>query len=176
MLIVESRSVETRNAWRLAGVWHAVGNRYRHHEGDGGISDLEGDMFVLEVAPSGTVTGRALPTSKQHASLGDSIGRTAEEDSFEMINVQLGEDNRVCMTQIYPNGIETQWEATLYEEDQMVDGRWSGNGWSSGFTALRLPQEEAAALLATGRSVATAPSWSDRSRRLLGSPMDKLAS
>lgn len=150
-------------------MWCAVG-RTRDHYWDGSVVSTldEGEMFVLEVGVSGTVTGRALPTSKLSTSLHDST----VDELFEMINVRLGDDNRVRMTQVYANGSATEWQAVLFGDDQMVDGKWSGNGWSSGFTALRLPEEEAAALLTTGRSVATAPKWRvDMPRKLLRSPL-----
>lgn len=167
------RSAETRDAWRLAGVWHAVGRKRDHQEDT--VLD-EGEMFVLEVGASGAVTGRALPTSELPATLRDSSRRSLDEEHFEMVNVRLSEDHRVHMTQVYANGSETEWQATLFGEDQMVDGIWRGNGWSSGFTALRLPEDEASVLLATGRSVATAPSWRmDRSRKLLRSPLQSSA-
>ena len=154
-------------------MWCAVG-RTRDRFRDGSVPSTvdEGEMFVLEVGASGVVTGRPLPTSMLSTSLRDSTHRASgKDDLFEMINVRLGNDNRVRMTQVYANGSETEWQAILFGDDQMVDGQWSGNGWSSGFTALRVPEEEAAVLLATGRSVATAPSWRmDASRKLLRSP------
>ena len=160
-------------------MWCAVGRTRDRYDDGSVVSTLdEGEMFVLEVGVSGTVTGRALPTSKLSTSLRESTHRGSDGDElFDMINVRLGDDNRVRMTQVYANGSETEWEAILFGDDQMVDGKWSGNGWSSGFTALKLQEEEAAALLATGRSVATAPKWRvDKSRKLLRSPVKSAVS
>lgn len=168
----DDRSAETRDAWRLAGVWHAVGRSSDNHNNDEATLSVldEDEMFVLEVGASGAVTGRALPTSELPTSLRDSKDRPLDE-SFEMVNVRLSEGRRVRMTQVYANGSQTEWQAALFDEDQMVDGIWSGSGWASGFTASRLPKEEAAALLAVGRSVATAPSWRMNKSNKLRSPL-----
>ena len=83
---IDDRSAETRDAWRLAGVWCAVG-RTRDHYWDGSVVSTldEGEMFVLEVGVSGVVTGRALATSKLSTSLLHSTHRgSGEDDLFEM--------------------------------------------------------------------------------------------
>ena len=162
-LIGGLRGVETRDAARLAGVWHAVQRQSEHYDDDAAAAlATEGELFVLEVGVTGVVTGRALPTTEMAAALRHHHRHHHREggDDFEMINVRLLDGDRVQLTQVFADGSETEWHATLFDGDQMVDGRWSNrSGWSAGFTASRLPEQEGRALVATGRSVATAPSW-----------------
>lgn len=138
------RAVETRDAARLAGVWHAVKRQSSSYSAGGGEyvprwyhsadGSEEGELFVLEVGVTGAVTGRPLSFSGAGRSP-LRRGGGSDPESFELINVRLEDGDRVRMTQVFGDGTEMEWRATLFSREQMVDGEWSNeSGWSGKYT------------------------------------------